>query len=709
MGYESFDDFNSTSGQSAVRDQKPFALRDDKSEEGTLEWLNENYDYLVKESLSRFEDYRRWGYYYKGVHWRKTVVRTEDGTQDTTNKKPKMVDNFFMEFIDDKVSQMARFGTEFTTIPWNNEIEDQNTAKACDKLLKARADELDFDGLNRELDKIKYKYGTTFMMVKWDKECGPELPQYKKLRKIYKNKIPKKVLNQLGLDGDPKIGDVKCYPQTPGRILADPTYETWDNVKDIYEIEWTNLHEAKHDYPNKDIQEDVDTEQLNYNLTTEDVTKPTDMITIRHYYHPPTKYLPEGAYIKFCRSAILEWSEYPYDHGKMPFVVDRDIVIEKEIWGRPRCSQIEQFQRHYNNISSSQARDLGVGSAPKYLVPQGAVDFRTINNEFTVVEYKGPIAPQLMPGNPVSRDGIVIQDRMENRMGKLMKVYDISRGEPPKGITANSALRFMDEQESQTLEDDQRKRKRRVLDTYKLMIGLMAQYYKAGDGRTLRTLGKNNAYMIQSMKKADFTKIYDVQFQNTSSLPDTKTGKIAAIIDLNTATQTDPVFRREDVVNMLDLGTDETFTEEATYSLDCAKQMLEMLLNGEAVPEPELHDDLIVFYTTFFRSIQSFQFKTTVPDEIKQAIYDYIETLEGLIFIKAQRNMKLAQEIQMLDYYPSFFVLPEPVMPPSPEEIAATTAGETSDQAVGGMETQKMENTQKAVDTAREKSNTEQA
>jgi hypothetical protein len=694
MTIESFDSFNSTSGESAARDEKPFAFRDDTSEEGTLEWLNKNFDFLQQESISRLEDYRRWNYFYKGIHWRRTVVRVDDGVQNTSNKKPKMVDNFFQEFIDARVAQMARFGTNFTTVPWNNEIEDQNTAKACDKLLKARADDLDFDKLNRELDKIKYKYGTSHMMVKWDSEVGDDLPGVVKLKEIYGGKIPKKVLKRLGVE-NPKTGDVVCYPQVPYRVFVDPSYECWKKVVDMYELEWANMYELEADYPDKDIQQN-DADKISWNLGVEEIPKPYDQMQIKHYYHPPTKHLPEGAYIKFCRSAILEWKPYPYKHGKLPMVVDRDIEIDKEIWGRPACSQIEQMQRQYNNIASAQARDLGVGSAPKYMVPKGAVDFRTINNEFTVVEYKGAIAPQIVANNPISKDGIVIQDRMERRMSKHMKIYDISRGEVPQGITANSALRFLDEQENQVLADDERKRKRRVLDTYRMMIQVMSQYYSPNDGRAVRAVGKNNAYMIEDMKKADFSKIYDVQFQNTSALPDTKTGKIAAIIDLNMATQTDPVFRREDVVNMLDLGLDETFTEEATYALDSAEQMLQALLQGEEVPEPEMWYDLMTFYTTFFRHIQSFQFIKTTPPDIKQAVYNYIETLEGLLYLKAQTNLKLQQEILMISHYPAFFILPAPVAPLPPEEAqAAEQQG-----AETGMDASKMKNTQQAVTTA---------
>jgi hypothetical protein len=698
MSYiETFDDFDHTETMSDYQDVKPFALREAPSnKEKTLEWLNMNFDQMEKKAQSRIISYQRWSYLYKGIHWRNVDHRdSRYGGRDAqyAERKPRMVDNFIMEFVDARVAQMARFGTNFSAIPWNNEINDENVAKACEKLLKGRSDEMDFDKLQRDADKIKYKFGTVFIMFKWDKQEGPMSPEYKELSELYPEGIPKDILKKLKRENI-KIGDVCGYTVTPDRVYPELNKECWSEVNHIDEVSWVNIHELKADYPKPLFGEVRDNQRNYYDYSTHELTKPADQVMVRHFYHKPTKHLPEGAYIKYTDSAVLEWTSYPFKHDKLPFIIDKDIEIENELFGRPAIAQIEQMQRHYNNIASAQARDLGLGSAPKWMVPAGAADFRTINNEFTIVEFRGPVAPQLVKNNPISSDGLTIQDRMERRMSKHMKVYDISRGEVPTGVTANSALRFLDEQESQVLADDERKRKKRVLESYRMMVSIMAQYYKPDDGRTLRTLGKNNQYMIEDMQKADFNKVFDVQFQNTSALPDTKTGKISAIIDLNAATQTDPIFRREDIINMLDLATDETFTEEATFALDCAKTMFAKLLEGEEVPEPEMHDDLMVFYTTFYRGIQSYQFKKSVPDELKARVYDHIKTIEGLIFLKMTKNQKLAMEVQMLSYFPSFFELPE-------SQMAATPAEQNAE--MEAMQTQDMENTNRVIEEAQTK------
>ena len=693
MGYESFDDFDSTEQLGNTTEQKPFQFREDKSPEGTLDWLNANFDLMEKKSQARMYAYKRWAALYKGIHWRKQDTRDYSLDLNINSKKPRMVDNFVMELVDARVAQMSRFGTNFSAIPWNNEISDENAAKACEKLLKGRADEIDLDKVHRDADRIKYKYGTSFIFVEWDRDLGGKKAEVKRLEEIYKGQLPPKIVKRI--EGGVNIGDVNVSAIPPYLVFPEVGKKVWEKkginqpVNHVDLIEWISIDELKAEYPNKNIEPN---QRHYYDYDTYEVSMPEDMVMVRHFYHPPTKFF-KGEYIKCCDSAILERTAYPYNHGKLPIIVDKDIEIEDELWGRPSVGQIEQMQRAYNNVESSNVRDLGLGSAPKWMAPKGAVDFRDLNNEFSVVEYKGLQAPQLVKNNPISSDSLVLQDRWAKRMGKKMKVYDISRGEVPTGITANSALRFLDEQESQVLAPDERRRKRRVLNTYRMMMNNMAQYYTASDDRTQRYLGKNNKYMIENMKRADFTKIYDVQFQNTSALPDTKTGKIAAIIDLNMATQTDPVFKRADVVNMLDMGTDESFTERATFALDAAKMIFDKMLQGdEDVPAPEMHDDLLVYYTTFFMAIQSFQFKSTVPEEIKEAIYMYIKTLEGLIFLKMQKNTKLAMEVQTLEYYPSFFELPQ--LAPVP---MAGGEGAVS----GDIDPSKMQNKQMDIEAAK--------
>lgn len=680
MSIETFDDFTSTETIGSDVSNKPFQFRDEKNEKGTLQWLTTEIDYLEQASQSRMETYRRYQSLYKGIHWRNLESRRSDDYETTnqSNKKPKYTVNFVMEMVDGLVSKMETITPGVAVLPNNDEQSDINNAKACKMLLTSRADQLDLQEIHNEAEQIKRTFGSVFQKVCWNPDIGDIHPKFKRAEARAKQ------MGKEFKDEAFRIGDVDVENYGPDRVFLEKGKEKFKDVDYMFTIEWVPLEELKSKYKKKalDIKEN---NRLYYNYEVGTISKPSDFVQVVTFYHKKTNYLKDGAMIKFTDDVILEDKALPYDHGQLPFVYDVDIKVYREIWGRSFISQIESMQRFYNNLQSGIGRDLGVGSAPKWMAPKGSVSAKELNNDFNVVFFKGMKRPELVSHNPVSEQALKVQDRLEEKISKLSRLYDISRGNVPSGVTANSALRFLDEQETQMLATGQKRRKQRILSVYKMMVQVMAQYYDESDGRITNILGRYNDYMVRTFKEANFTQVYDVRLQNSPMLPDTKGGKISAIIDLNTSTQTDPIFRREQVVEMLDLATDETFRDQATVALNAARTVLEIILDGQEPPAPRPSDDFLVYYSVFSRALQEATYRVKAGDEIISRMETYVLAMEMLMFERAKKNIKFLQELMNLNNYPMFFELPAPLsalmpVPPAP-------AG-----ASGGVDTSKIEN-----------------
>jgi len=214
-----------------------------------------------------------------------------------------------------------------------------------------------------------------------------------------------------------------------------------------------------------------------------------------------TKFFPEGCRIIYCEDLILDWIDFPYADKELPFVEDKDIETFDEFWGRPFIVNIEQFYRMNNSIWSGIARNHGVMNAPKYVYPEGSVYKQSLNNEFGSIAYRGPQAPQVLQHNYVNRGELELSTMISNRAGKLGRLYDISRGNVPQGVTAAQAMRLLEDQQYQAMAVTSENRKQRVLDIYRMVVKRMAQYYKPDDGRMSRILGPNNSYLMKSFKK----------------------------------------------------------------------------------------------------------------------------------------------------------------------------------------------------------------
>jgi hypothetical protein len=150
---------------------------------------------------------------------------------------------------------------------------------------------------------------------------------------------------------------------------------------------------------------------------------------------------------------------------------------------------------------------------------------------------------------------------------------------------------------------------------------------------------------------------------------------MADIVDLNTANQKDPLFGKKEMVRILGLNLVEAFQDEVTYSIDTAKQCLDMIINGQMAPAPEGTDGLIEFYGVFSRFVESPEYKFIIRPETKQMIMDYIMAIEMLCYEKSVKNPKFAAELSMFPKYPMVFTPPAMSAPQNPA-LAQPTAGQ---------------------------------
>lgn len=662
---ESFDDFNSTEQMGGAHDLRPFQFREHKDKKGTLDWLNENFEAKMQRAQSRFIVYRRYQAYYKNVHWRHFDAKDSHRDIEFTQRKPRHAVNFVFDQLEDRVAQMDRLGNTVACIPANqSEQSDLNNAKACKILLNGKAEELDMEKVDSDGDRVKFLFGHSFTFNIWNPDIGPLDPAYEKAKKSG-NKIPK--LNKEGkptgkfITKDIHIGDMDIEVLGPDRVLVEMEKKKWKDVNELDRIDYVNKWRLKEDFPKvaDEITETNSSKYFEFNM--DDLATESDLVLVKTFFHKPTKYLPEGAEIKYTDDVILEWNEFPYDDGELPCVPDTDIDIHEQFYGRSFIQNIEQMQRFYNNVQSAQARNEGVASAPKWVMPKGSAKVSSFSNELIIMEYQGAQAPQLITPRSTNPQSFEIQDRLESKIKRLSRTSDVARGELPPGVTATSAIRLLEEQSIEMIAPTENKRKRRILSTRRMMLSRMQQFYKKDDKRMIRLLGKNNDYLIKSFERADFSTIHDVTLENTSSLSNTKSGKISDIIDLNMSTQTDPIFRREDIVQMLNMGLDEAFVDGATVAVTAAQTVVEEMLYGNKVPEPQKSDNFMVYYTIMDRAMQSFAFRQKVSQKIKDVFEVYMTVLEGMMEQRAKVNAKFAQQLSTLDNYPMYFKLSEPL------------------------------------------------
>jgi hypothetical protein len=697
---ETFDDFNSTEAAAIeLANEKPFQFRDNpKSEEDTLLWLTNDLDAKMQKAESRLRTYRRYWAYYKGIHWQFNSARNTDDEQVTQEKKPKMKVNFIYEMVEGRISQLTENKVAIVCMPQNGtDNADVNNARACKTLLDSWADKYDMDEVQEEAERVKAVTGTVFHYCYYDHDAGPIHPALEELaEKMGKPQFP--ILDAKGkktgrdFSGEVRVGEACLENLSPEECFLELEKNDFDKINELTIIQYIHREELAAQHPDKaDIIRESTCDDMRWDHNNLEVYRSPNFLRVAYYWHKKTKYLPGGAFIKYIPEAILENKGNPLKSGDIPVKVDYDIKVKGEIYGRSFISNIEQMQDLYNSIRSGIARDVKIGSMPKWAVPKGAVKISALNNEFTIMEYTGAKAPEIIHNPPISEKLLGLEDKLEKQIAQHSSLFDISRGQVPTGVTANSALRFLDEQEDRRVAPLKKKRRKRIVNAYRLLVTIMGQYYTPEDGRTARLLGRGNEYLIKTFKQADFSQIYDVKIQQSTSLPDTKTGKISMIVDINTSTQTDPVFRKEQIADMLELGNDEAYIDGITVASRSANELLERIQNGEVVPDPAVYDNNLVHWNVFNKFLQSLSFKTRLPADIQKTVTTRMKVIEGLMYQQAKKNGKYLQALMAIPEYPIFYTPEVPLHDMAMMMAQGAQGVQEQANSAGAMQTNKIE------------------
>jgi hypothetical protein len=667
--YDAFDD-----NYSGNNNERLFPFIDHENEDECLDWLVKDIESKFRTRSTRLEMIRRLDGMFKGSAY---TANTNDA--DADQLRPSSIYNFISEMVEAKVAQRSRFKPSITVMPNNIDINDENRAEAAKLVLTGLSQTFDFETILADGDKINFLSGQSYTYVSWDKNSGGKS---KVAQQYIQNGVELKyedgTVVQYVMEGDIDIkvlGPDKAYEQIGKK--------RWADVDDISIIDWIHVDELKSDYPEKE--KDINATDSIYHsyFTTDERQAWSNHCMVVTYYHKPTRFLPNGAFVKFTPGCILEKTEYPYKDSNgeplknLPIIFDTDIDVQGEITGRPFVANIEKLQRLHDMASSSLARGFAISNSPKWVYAKGSIDPNKLTNNHSSLEFKGPIKPSLEAFNGVPQMSIPLLEWTEKGIQKASTNYNVSRGEAPPGVKAAVALQFLDEQELQRESRGMAKRQKRIINLNKMVLSRVQQFYTPQDGRIVNILGEDNQHLIADLSTMDLSGEFDIRMENSSSLPDSKTGKIAAILDLNIATQADPMFNKEAIAQMLDLGNDRRFKSQNTAGLKAAQFKLQNILNKRPTQEPRDFDDFIVEYPIFIQALRQREYKGE-DQQIMQALSDYIMGMEFLMWKKSQMNPILKQKIMMFNEYPVFYKVPLVSPNPSGSAMAGNISSESA-------------------------------
>jgi hypothetical protein len=594
--------------------------------------------------------------------------------------------NHARDFVNQKVAMLTKFAPAVAVMPWNSTYRDRLAAKFSKRAIDTVFHLNDAAQVARDVAFHATTCGEGYARIRWDKGMGNLTEQHAQKIELAKQMGQPNMLTaeMPGINGEPvmldvteRCGDVRLESIYPWMILKENA-QTWKDVNYIFQLNVKHIGQMQLENPGIDFQASNGKVDGKFASSFNCFIDSDDFVVEIEFFHRRTQFLDGGFYAKFCCGHLLEASPLPSSSGQLPFarLTDYDDLITPH--GRSFLADIRPPLILHNKIMNLMYRNLAIAGHPKLMVQQGTVNINSLGSGPFVVEYDGPIAPQMLTFNAITGEMFKLSSDFMGQIQQVAGVFGLSRGDTVPNARAAEILSIYQEQEEQ--------RNGPLTDKYIAWVKKIAQYsldcasdnYKSEDERALRVFGRNNRYKLRQLTDVSNLKgPSDIVIERTTSLDDTRQGKINKIVQLSQVPivgQEGPgVFKREQIVRMLELGDSETFFDLYTAAVDAAQSENEDMYEGLPVSEPENFQSQVIHWNEHYLFMQSKEFSDTqsVPEQVRQAFITHLLITEGLMYEQAKKSLTYAQELMTLQAWPCILMIgPSSQLPETQLSIA---------------------------------------
>lgn len=271
-------------------------------------------------------------------------------------------------------------------------------------------------------------------------------------------------------------------------------------------------------------------------------SKKTDKTLVMECWAKPgaTKLLPEGGMVTVAGPHVIAFHEgIPYGHDQYPFSHIRHVETGK-FYGESVITDLIPLQREYNRTRGQIIESKNRMAKPQLAAEMGSVDPSKITSEpGQVILYRPgfnppiPIQLQNLPSYVLEE-----QDRIKSDMNEISGQHEVSRGQTPAGVTAATAISYLQEQDESQLAytfDS-------VEETYEKVayqtLCIVKQYWDTA--RKVKVTGVDGAFDVLAFEGSDLGENTDIRVEAGSALPTSRAAKQAFIMDLMKMNFIDP-------------------------------------------------------------------------------------------------------------------------------------------------------------------------
>lgn len=262
-------------------------------------------------------------------------------------------------------------------------------------------------------------------------------------------------------------------------------------------------------------------------------TKKDDQTMVLEFHFKPGayEYLPEGGVITVADDKVINWFPGLYEHGQYPFSHIRHIETGK-FYGDSTVNDLIPLQREYNRTRGQIIEAKNRMAKPQLSAEIGSIDPNKVTSEpGQIVMYRpGFNPPQPIPLQPLPQYVLEEQDRIKEDMNDISGQHEVSQGSAPPGVTAATAISYLQEQDDTKLAYSFTSIEECVEKVAHQTLCYVQQYWDTP--RKIKIAGDDGSFDVMAFEGADIRGNTDIRVEAGSALPTSRAAKQAFIMDL---------------------------------------------------------------------------------------------------------------------------------------------------------------------------------
>lgn len=438
--------------------------------------------------------------------------------------RSRPVINRIRPIIRTELSKLTAQKPSATVVPATGEDEDLAAAQAAEQIWESVYNQKKIASVFRQTMLWTLCCGTGFMKTYWDPN--------KKSSQWKQNAV-------LG-PKTPPDGDF-CYENvTPFHLFVpDLMQEDIENQPYVIQLqtrspEWVKLNYGIDVPPNVMEATDILNDSF-LNLVGAGEFRKDSVLCYEVWVKPGNiQLLPEGGMFTIVGNKLAQFVRgNPYLHQEYPYAKIPHIPTGR-FYGDSVINDLVPIQREFNRTRGQIQEAKNKMGHPQLMAAKGSVVASKITTEpGQVIEYNlGYPAPQPVPLQSLPAHVIQEIDRLLMDFEDISGQHQVSKGQVPSGVTAGTAINFLQEQDESMLSMTHDGIEEAFEKIGRHTLCYVKQYWDIP--RMVKVNGKDGFYNVISFSGADLRDNTDIRVEGGSSLPTSKAAKQAFLMDMMT-------------------------------------------------------------------------------------------------------------------------------------------------------------------------------